>query len=76
MAKAHQLRALTSAAEAQQALEKGIAHVDSRRSDSARRSFEAEHLAMIRADARSLKTEPDEVARLADAAIRQLEADR
>jgi hypothetical protein len=74
---AQQLHAAGSAAsEAQRSLESRIAQVDGMWSDSARREFEADHLAAIRADARHLRTELDELACLADSAVRQLRSDR
>jgi len=69
----HQLEAAAAAAaEAQLALERRIAQVDAGWSDSARRTFESDHLAAIRADARHLRTELDELARLANATVKQL----
>jgi len=74
---AQRLRALGSAAaDAHRSLESRIAHVDDMWSDDARRAFEADHLAAIRSDARHLRTELDELARLADAAVKQLRPDR
>jgi len=74
--KIHELRALAAAAAlAHRSLETGIARVDGAWNDSARRTFEANHLAAIRGDARHLRDELDEIAQLADQAARQL-ADR
>jgi hypothetical protein len=74
---AQQLHALGSAAaDAQRSFESQIADVDGTWSDDVRRAFEGDHLAAIRADARHLRTELDELARLADAAVRQLRPER
>lgn len=68
------LRALENvAAEAQRVFEAGIASVDQKWSDDARRRFEAEHLAAIRSDARLLRMELGAIARTAEQAVRQLE---
>ena len=71
---AQQLHALASqAAAAHQSLEARIAHVDSAWSDSARRSFEADHLAAIRADARHLRDGLSEIAAELDRAVRSID---
>jgi hypothetical protein len=68
------LRALEQAAnDAQRALETGISRADGLWSDDARRSFEAEHLAAIRLDARRLGVESGEIAAAAEEALRALE---
>jgi len=68
---AEQLRALASAgADAHRSLEHRIARVDSAWSDSARRSFEADHLGPIRSDARHLRDELAEIAAEFDRAFR------
>jgi hypothetical protein len=69
-----QLHAFASGAgDAHRSLESRIAHVDSAWSDSARRSFEAGHLAAIRGDARHLREALAEIAADLDRAIRTLD---
>lgn len=68
------LRALERAAkEAQRALEAGVSGVDESWNDDARRSFEAEHLAGIRSDARRLGVELGEIVGSAEEARGALE---
>ena len=67
------LRALENAAgEARRLLEAGIAGVDQQWNDEARRGFEAEHLAMIRSDARLLRVELGAIVRAAEQAVRDI----
>lgn len=75
MAKAaQQLHALASGAgDAHRSLQSRIARVDSAWSDSARRSFEADHLAAIRGDARHLRDALTAIAADLDRAIRTLD---
>jgi hypothetical protein len=74
---AKHLRALERAAsEAQRVLEIRIAEVDSGWSDSARRSYEADHLAAIRGDARRLRVDLDLIAEAAEQARRDLSDER
>ena len=61
-----------AAADARRALEAGIVNADEGWNDSARRGFEADHLAAIRADARHLHVELGAIAALAEAALRNL----
>jgi hypothetical protein len=71
---AQQIRALASgASDARRSLEGRIAHVDSAWSDSTRRSFEADHLASIRSDARHLSDALAEIAADLDRAIRAVD---
>jgi len=68
---ARRLQTLASGAEmAQRSLERAIADVDSRWRDGARRSFDADHLEAIRSDARYLRSELEEIARLAASTLR------
>ena len=60
------------AGEAQRTLESAIASADERWPDSARRTFEADHLAAIRSEARLLRVELDAIATLAEQAMREL----
>ena len=60
------------ATDAQHALENGIAQADASWMDPTRARFETRHLASIRADARTLRTELEEIARMSDAIIRAL----
>ena len=70
------LKALSDQADAaQRALESGIASADQKWNDEARRKFEAEHLASIRADARRLRVEIAEIGENTERAIRQIEAE-
>ncbi len=62
-----------AAAEAQRALESGIVAADQKWSDEARRRFEAEHLAAIRADARHLRVDLAAIAQTAEQALQQLQ---
>jgi hypothetical protein len=75
MAKAaQQLHLLAEAAgDAHRSLEARIAHVDGAWSDSARRAFEADHLAAIRADARHLRDTLAEVAVEFERAVRSVD---
>jgi hypothetical protein len=67
------LRALAArAADAHRTLEGGIAAADGAWNDDARRGFEGDHLAGIRADARHLRIELEELTRGAAAARRHL----
>ena len=67
------LRGLENAAgQAQRTLEAGIARVDQKWRDDARRGFEADHLAAIRSDARLLRVELGTIAQAAQQAVRQL----
>jgi hypothetical protein len=71
--KARQLHQLASvASDAQRSLETAIARGDSAWNDTVRRGFEADHLAGIRADARHLRVELEEIAQVAERALRQL----
>jgi hypothetical protein len=65
-----------AASAAHRSLEQRIAHADATWKGAERRDFETEHLASIRAEARHLRTELEELSRLADSAIRQLKPDR
>jgi uncharacterized protein YukE len=75
MAKAAQpVHALASGAgDAHRSLERRIAQVDSAWSDSARRKFEADHLASIRSDARHLSDALAEIAADLDRATRAVD---
>ena len=65
------LRALAvTAAEAQRALEAAIAAADAEWNDGARRRFDGDHLAGIRADARLLRDELDGLDQTVSAALR------
>jgi len=71
---AKQLQALASeAGDAHRSLESRIADVDSTWSDSARRGFESDHLAGIRADARHLRAELADIAAEVDQTIRSID---
>lgn len=61
-----------SATDARHTLEANISRVDREWNDSARRSFEADHLAAIRSDARRLVVEVDRIAHLVEEVIGQL----
>lgn len=68
------IRALENAAkDAQRALETSVGRADQAWNDDARRSFEAEHLAAIRTDARRLGVELGEIVAAAEDALRALE---
>jgi len=68
------LRALEHAAkDAKRALETSISRVDETWSDDTRRSFEAAHVAAIRADARHLAVELGEIAAAAENALNALD---
>jgi len=68
------LRALVSAAaSAQRSLETRIVRIDSAWNDGARRSFEAEHLAPLRGEARHLRDELADIAADLDRAVRNLD---
>ena len=60
------------AADAERALQSGIAQVDALWMDPTRAQFEIRHLAPLRADARALRTELEKIAQLSDAVIRDL----
>jgi hypothetical protein len=57
---------------AERALKSGIAQADVSWMDPTRAQFEIRHLAAIHADARALKTELDNIARMSEDAIRAL----
>jgi hypothetical protein len=66
----HELAA--KAADTQRALESGIAQADGSWMDPTRARFETRHLAPIRADARALRTQLEEIARTADTVVKDL----
>lgn len=69
MSAARSLRQLASrSADAQRALETGITEADGAWMDPARGRFETRHLAEIRGDARALRSDLEEIARLAQEA--------
>ncbi len=68
------IRALENAAkDAQRALEADIVRIDQEWNDDARRTFEAEHLAAIRSDARLLGVQLGEISVATEETIRALE---
>ena len=63
---------VAAAARAQWALESRIEGIDRGWDDETRRAFEARHLKAIRADARHLHTELEEIAATVERAVRVL----